>query len=158
MGFLFNQKFLQSRNGHKWQNNSWESFQKIRKLLNFRKANHFNDNFRNSRRKSKGTEIPRKNFLENLAYLARLSRFPEIPEMLLHSSPEISENSNQNFHRMESVQGIVKSLRGEGIISVGGFPCSLLEGRGPRLLNYDWRAGGFLRVSATKNTPFFAGF
>ena len=61
--------------------------------------------------------------------------------MLLHSSQEISGNSNPNFHRMESSQGIVKSLRGEGIISVAGFSCSLLEGRRPRLLNYSCRIG-----------------
>ena len=45
---------------------SWKSFQKFRKLLNFRNANHSTENFRNSGSKVEWKENFRENFFENL--------------------------------------------------------------------------------------------
>ena len=46
--------------------NSWEKFQKIRKLLSFRKANHLTENSGNSRMKVKWNGNFQENFFENL--------------------------------------------------------------------------------------------
>ena len=45
---------------------SWKSFQKFRKLLNFRNANHSTENFRNSGSKVEWKENFREIFFENL--------------------------------------------------------------------------------------------
>ena len=45
---------------------SWEKFQKIRKLLSFRKANHSTENFGNSRMKVKWDGNFQEKFFENL--------------------------------------------------------------------------------------------
>jgi hypothetical protein len=69
-------------------------FQKIRKLLDFRNANHSTEI---PGGKSNGTGIPGKKFPKIWVYLARLSTFPEIPENAIYSPLEISGNSNQSF-------------------------------------------------------------
>ena len=48
---------------------SWEKFQKIRKLLNFRKANHSTESSGNSRTKVKWNGNFQENFFENLGML-----------------------------------------------------------------------------------------
>ena len=51
---------------------SWKSFQKFRKLLNFRNANHSTENFRNS---GNGKKTSGKFISKIWVYLARLSSF-----------------------------------------------------------------------------------
>ena len=50
---------------------SWKSFQKFRKLLNFRNANHSTKNFRNSESKVEWKENFRENVLKIWVYLER---------------------------------------------------------------------------------------
>ena len=61
---------------------SWKSFQKFRKLLNFRNANHSTEIFRNSGNKVEWKENFRENFFRNFGYTsrARLSAFLEMSE------------------------------------------------------------------------------
>ena len=65
--FPFNQKTFENletaANGTEI---SWKSFQKFRKLLNFRNANHSTENFRNSGSKVEWKENFREIFFENL--------------------------------------------------------------------------------------------
>ena len=84
---------------------SWESFQKIWKWLNFRKANYSVENSRKIGRKSIRKEIFDKKFANISVDLTSLPSFVEILELLIHSSLEISGNSNQIFHQMESAPG-----------------------------------------------------
>ena len=44
-----------------------------------------------------GIGIPGKKFTQISEYLASFSSFPDIPEIVFHSSLEIFWNSNQNF-------------------------------------------------------------
>ena len=64
---------------------SWEKFQKIRKLLSFRKVNHSTENSGNPRIKVKWDEISRKNFSKIWVCLTRLCfslEFMQIPNFL----------------------------------------------------------------------------
>ena len=83
---------------------SWENFQKIRKLLNFRKAKSepFNRKFMNFREESKmERNFPVRNFREISIYLWYTSQgcplFGTFRKMLFHSSLKISGKSTQNF-------------------------------------------------------------
>ena len=59
---------------------SWKSFQKFRKLLNFRNANHSTENFRNSGSKVEWKENFWEIFSKIWVYLERLSSFLEMSE------------------------------------------------------------------------------
>ena len=68
---------------------SWEKFQKIRKLLNFQKANHSTENSGNSGMKVKWKGNFQEKYFEIRVYLTRLSSFSEfmqIPNFLLGAS------------------------------------------------------------------------
>ena len=84
---------------------SWESFQKIWKWLNFWKANYSVENSRKIGRKSFRKEIFDKKFANISVHLTSLPSLVEILELLIHSSLEISGNSNQIFNQMESAPG-----------------------------------------------------
>ena len=84
---------------------SRESFQKLRKWMNFQKANHSIENSRKSGGKSIGKEIFDKKFLKISVHFTSLFSFVEILKLLIHLSLEISGNSNQSFHQMESAPG-----------------------------------------------------
>ena len=82
---------------------SWKSFQKFRKLLNFRNANHSTENFRNS-----GSEVEwKENFRENLGIPRKVALFWKCRKivitgavnrkMLFHSLLEVAGNSNRKF-------------------------------------------------------------
>ena len=60
-----------------------KSFQKFRKLLNFRNANHSTENSRNPGSKVEWKANSREKFLKIWVYLARLSSFVEILENAL---------------------------------------------------------------------------
>ena len=88
---------------------SWKSFQKFRKLLNFRNANHSTENFRNSGRKVEWKENFRGIFFENLGiqYSRGCPLFWKCEKiiitgavnrkMLFHSLLEVAGNSNRKF-------------------------------------------------------------
>ena len=59
---------------------SWKSFQKFRKLLSYRNANHSTENFRNSGSKVEWKEKFREIFSKIWVYLERLSSFLEMSE------------------------------------------------------------------------------
>ena len=86
----FDQNFEIFETGTNGTEISFEEFQKKRKLLNFRKANHSTENSENSGIKSNGTEIARKKYFEIWVYLAKLSSFRnlsvQIPNFLLSAS------------------------------------------------------------------------
>ena len=58
--------------------NSWEKFQKIRKLLNFRKANHSTENSGNSGMKVKWNRNFQEKIFENLGISHEVVLFFEI--------------------------------------------------------------------------------
>jgi len=76
---------------------SREKFQKIRKLLNFRKENYSTENSENSGRKVKcnGEKFPKISVYFGCVLFRKFGKVP------LHSSVEISENSKQNFQSAE---------------------------------------------------------
>jgi len=67
---------------------SWDKFQKIRKLLNFRKANHLTENSGNSEMKNKWKRNFQEKMFENLA-TAHEGRFP-FDQKFRCEFPEIS--------------------------------------------------------------------
>ena len=82
---------------------SWKSFQKFRKLLNFRNANHSTENFRNSASKVEWKENFREIFFENLGIPREVVLFfwkcsitgAVNRKMLFHSLLEVPRNSNR---------------------------------------------------------------
>ena len=75
-----------------------KSFQKFRKLLNFRNVNHSTENSKkNPRAKLNGKNTSGKKKSKTWVYLAWLSSFLEIWKLLFHSLQEAAENSNQTF-------------------------------------------------------------
>ena len=101
--WYFRGTFCSTRNSENFETGtncmeiSCKSFQKIWKWLNFWKANHSFESSRKSGRKSIGNKIS--------VYLTRLSSFQGNLKWLMHSPQEISGNSNQIFHQMESAPG-----------------------------------------------------
>lgn len=80
----------------------WESFHKLQKILNFRKRIHSTEIFSNSGRIVKWNETPSKKF-SKFRYISQGCTFlQKFPEMMIHSSVELSKNSTGIFHRMES--------------------------------------------------------
>ena len=92
------------------------------KTVEFPKSEPFQRKFRKFRRKK---------FPKISVYLPRnvVLFSGNTEKMLLHSSPQISENSNQNFHPMESTQCIVKSL-GRGDYFLGWLSSFFAWGKG----------------------------
>ena len=86
-------------------------FDLIRKLLNFRNANHSSDIQEVRGGKSNETEITDKRFSKKRVYLASLSSFLEIPEnnCSTDSAVEISENLRANAQKNRA-----KRNRGRG--------------------------------------------
>ena len=79
--FPFIQNFQKFGNSGKWYRNVPESFQKFRKLLNFRNANQSTENSRNPGSKVEcRKKTPGKNFSKIWENLAGLSSFVEILE------------------------------------------------------------------------------
>jgi len=64
--FPFDQKFQNFETGTNGTEISWDKFQKIRKLLNFRKANHSTENSGNSGMKIKWNRNFQEEMFENL--------------------------------------------------------------------------------------------
>ena len=87
---------------------SWKSFQKFRKLLNFRNANHSTENFRNSGSKVEWKENFRGNFFRKFGCTSRgcplFWKCRKIVitgavnrKMLFHSLLEVPGNPNRKF-------------------------------------------------------------